>query len=89
MTPAWTGMASMYVYHSITMTLELEAYVVASFVVCVWPIRLVSGMFKGTFFDELRAAWRVVLGGILLTAAMLAIAALYEATTLVLMMEPR
>lgn len=84
MTPLSTEMASMFVYHSITMTLELEAYVMATFVVCILPLSAFKGMARGGFGQELARGLRVVASGTLLAGIMLAAAALYEATTLIL-----
>ncbi len=84
MAPLWYGAAAGYAYHSITMVLELEAYVLACFTVTVWPIhwwRTLTGPAPGReFFLNLR----LFLGGALLAGIMLALAALYEATTLIL-----
>ena len=85
MTPLWVGTATGYSYHSITMILELEPYVIASFVVLVWPIRLVRGLLTGDLKGEAVVGMRVFLGGIVATGVMLAVAALYEATTLILL----
>lgn len=85
MTPIWAGAASGYVFHSITMALELEAYIVACFVVMVWPIHLWRGINGKGFGRELFLGVRIFIGGIILTGVMLAIAALYEAASLILM----
>ena len=85
MSPIWTGMAAIFMYHCITMTLELEAYVVASFVICVWPIRLVKGLVSGTFREECGESLRLFGSGLLITGIMLAGAALFEASTLILL----
>jgi len=85
MAPVWAGSAAGQVFHSITMALELEAYILASFVVLVWPIRLVRGVISGAFSQHVARAAHIYIGGIVLTGAMLAIAALYEATSLILL----
>ncbi len=85
MAPLWSGAASGYAYHSITMVLELEAYILACFVVVVWPIRLWRAVTRGSFPAEFFLNLRIVLGGALLAGGMLAVAALYEATTLILL----
>ena len=84
MSPMWTGAAHYLVYHSITMTLELEAYVVACFVIARWPIRLVLGLIRNDLRAEAVRGLRVVGEGALLAGLMLAIAAVYEATTVIL-----
>ena len=85
MSPIWSGMAAIFMYHCITMTLELEAYVVASFVVCVWPIKLLRGVATGTFRVEWGESVRLLGSGLLITAFMLAGAAIFEASTLILL----
>lgn len=85
MAPMWTELASTFVYHSITMTLELEGYVVASFVVCVLPLCAIRGISRGNFVEELIRGFKVTGSGTLLAGIMLAVAALYEATTLILL----
>jgi len=84
MSPMWTGAANELVYHSITMTLELEAYIVACFVIALWPIRLVRGLIRDDLRAEAMRGLRVVAEGALLAGLMLAIAAVYEATTVIL-----
>lgn len=83
MAPIWMGAAQTMVYHSITMTLELEAYVIASFIIALWPIALVRGLIGKQFKATLRRQIPILLSGTLLVGIMLAIAALYEAATLI------
>lgn len=85
LTPIVAGSALRFSYHSITMAVELEAYIIASFVICIWPIRLVRGLLKGGFRTELSEASKIVGSGTLLSALMLALAAIYEAATLILL----
>jgi hypothetical protein len=85
MAPLWTGTAAGYTYHSITMILELEPYVIASFVVILWPIYLLKGYLDNNLLHQAKEGARIFTGGIILTAMMLAVAALYEATTLILL----
>jgi len=82
MAPVWAGTAGGYSYHSLTMVLELEAYIVACFCVTVWPLRLVQAV-GNTDEKPLIVGLRVFLGGILVTGIMLFLGALYEATTLI------
>lgn len=84
MSPVWTGAASGYIYHCITMTLELEAYIVASFAVMVLAIRAIRGATVGNMWGQYKRGFVVVAGGALLTAVMLLIAASYEAVTIIL-----
>ena len=82
--PIWIGSAWCFTYHSITMVLELEAYIVASFVACVLPIRVADGIARGGLAREYLAGLGIMASGALLAGAMLAVAAFYEATTLIL-----
>ncbi len=85
MAPLWYGAAAGYAYHSITMVLELEAYVLACFTITVWPIRWWRTLTGPAPGREFLYNLRLFLGGALLAGIMLAIAALYEATTLILL----
>jgi len=89
MSPIWTGSAGGYSYHSITMALELEAYIVACFVAVCWPMRLVRAYARFTAGEsaapEILYGLKLFGGGILATGAMLALAAFYEAATLILL----
>jgi hypothetical protein len=67
------------------MALELEAYILASFVVLVWPLRLWRAVTGGAFGREVFTGLRILLGGAIVTGVMLAAAALYEAVTLIMM----
>jgi len=83
--PIWTGSAAPLTYHAVTLTLELEAYVVAAFLVSVLPVRIFNGLVHGRFVAEAAQGLRVIGSGTLLLGLMLAIAALYEAVTLILL----
>jgi hypothetical protein len=83
MAPVWSDMASTYSYHSITVTLELEAYVIAAFLVCLLPLFVVRGIVQRRFLGGVGDAAKGLASGALLTGIMLAIAALYEAATLI------
>lgn len=88
MVPLWNGTAAGYSYHSITMVLELEAYIVACFAVMVWTIGFYRALFRGMIGSpEPRALahqfWFYVQAAVL-CGLMLVIAAGYEATTLIL-----
>jgi len=87
MVPIWTGTADGYSFHSITMVLELEAYIVACFVVVLWT----RACYRAAFHtltgkvgrESFGTAIRIYAEGILLTGIMLAVAGLYEALTLI------
>lgn len=87
MSPIWVGTASGYVFHSITMVLELEAYILATFVVIAWPLRLWRGITNDGFAPNLWMGIRIFMGGVIFCGVMLAIAALYEAASLILMRQ--
>ena len=88
MVPIWTGTAEGYSFHSVTMVLELEAYIVACFVVALWTVAFYRACYQALFgrldVPALRTIGRVYLEGIAMTAVMLAVAGLYEAVTLIL-----
>ncbi|HQH67189.1 MAG TPA: hypothetical protein PK166_02270 [Candidatus Hydrogenedentes bacterium] len=85
MAPLWTGTAAQNTYHSITLTLELEAYVLASFAVCVLPLRVFEGFQGGAWATQYVTGLRVIAGAVVVVGVMLALAAAYEATTLILL----
>jgi len=85
MAPIWAGSAAGMSFHSITMAVELGAYIVASFAVAVYWIRIGQGISRGEFGNYLKQGLRVLGGAVLVSGAMLAIAALYEAATLILL----
>jgi hypothetical protein len=87
MAPAYSGIAGSYSFHSITMVLELEAYILACFVILAWPLNLLRA-FAAPGRDwrpALAASMRLLGSGILFTGALLAVAGLYEAATLILL----
>ena len=84
MAPTWAGMTGMYTFHSITMTLELEAYIFACICVVFFWGNLVAGAMKNEFLAGLKRSIQVLMSGTLLAGIMLALAALYEAATLIL-----
>lgn len=87
MAPAYHGIAAGYSFHSITMVLELEAYIIACFVVLVWPwliLRALASREK-PWRPAVREALRLLVSGVLFTGLLLAIAGLYEAATLILL----
>ncbi len=85
MAPVWTGIAAGYSFHCITMVLELEAYIVACFVVVLWTRRCFQAMYENRIVGEMRENFALYGSGIMLTGLMLALAAFYEATTLILL----
>ena len=85
MSPLWLGSAWGMSFHSITMAIELGAYIVASFAVAVLPIRAAQGYSRGEFWPQLVRGLQTVWGAALICGSMLAFAALYEAATLILL----
>lgn len=87
MAPMWTGTASGYAYHAITMVFELEAYIIACFAVACWTLSLWGAVFTPLTGapGRLRHAFRAYLEAAVLTGLLLAAAALYEALTLILL----
>ncbi|MBI5094156.1 MAG: stage II sporulation protein M [Candidatus Hydrogenedentes bacterium] len=84
MSPIIAGSVTHFSYHSITMVLELEAYIVASFFIVLWPVQLFRGVTSGNIGAEWRKGLAIVSSGTVLVGIMLAIAAVYEATTIIL-----
>ena len=83
MSPIWAGAAMGYSYHSITLTLELEAYIIACVIVFHFWAHLAMTLIKGQFRRRLKESLQALASGLLLTALMLATAAAYEAITLI------
>jgi hypothetical protein len=85
MAPSHAHTASGYWYHGVTMVLELEAYIVACFVVAAWPLVLAGGVLRGETARGATAALRLLGAGVGFTGVLLAVAGLYEAVTLILL----
>lgn len=81
--PLWSHVAAMLPTHAVTIAVELEAYALAGFVVLFYPLELFGLFFTQDRMAALRRMWAAVLIGIALIAAILALAAFYEAVTLV------
>lgn len=84
MAPLWSGTAANYTFHSITMVLELEAYIFACAAVVIFWKRIVSAVRKREFSPAAEGA-RMLASATVLTGVMLAVAGLYEALTLILL----
>lgn len=85
MAPVWTGTASGYSFHCVTMVLELEAYIVACFVVALWTKGCFHAMNENRIIGGM---WENIVlygSGAVLAGLMLALAAFYEAATLILL----
>lgn len=82
MAPVVAGAAGKMTFHSITMVLELEAYIFACAIIAMYPVH----MFHAIARAEARHVWHALgaMGSAALIAGiMLAVAALYEAATII------
>jgi hypothetical protein len=83
--PVWSESIGRLTYHSVTMALELEAYVIASFLVTLLPVCAFEGLWDGAVWGRTKGALAALGAGTILAGVMLAAAALYEAATLILL----
>ena len=83
MAPTEISSAGRLIYHSVTMVLEFEAYIVAVFVISLWPILLVTGLRDKKMGANALLGLRLQVLGALSCGVMLLIAAFYEAVTLI------
>ncbi len=85
MAPGWTGTASGMTFHSVTMVLEMEGYILACFVVLLWPVCLLRAALRGEGWAAVRHGVRLMALGVVASGVILAFAALYEAATLIIL----
>ncbi len=86
MSPIWVGTASRFTFHSITIVLELEAYILAVFAVVVWTYSFWNAVFtRKQFRQKVLNGLRVIVSAIIISGCILAIAGLYEALTIILL----
>ena len=85
MSPIWEGSAHQLVFHSITMVLEFEAYMIATFAIILFPIRLIGAFRASDPRAAIQHAFGIMASAALLSGIVLVIAALYEATSLILL----
>ncbi len=83
MAPLWHGSAAPYTYHSLTMILELQAYMIAAVAVCFLPMAFVQGLRNDRPGRGLGRGLNLIMGGTIVVGVQLAIAAFYEAFTLI------
>lgn len=88
MAPLWAGTLAGYTFHSITMGLEIEAYILAAFAISVYALRVFRGLFRGNLRAEFVRGILVVAGAAVISGVILAAAALYEAVTLIYLHAP-
>lgn len=79
MAPLWQGTLSSYWFHSVTMALELEAYILACFVIIIVTRDLARRLLHQA---PVRHVPALLASAIALTGGMLLFAAFYEAATL-------
>ncbi|MGC9052373.1 MAG: hypothetical protein ACP5KS_00675 [Candidatus Hydrogenedens sp.] len=85
MSPIWSGTAVRLTFHSITIVLELEAYILAIFAVVLWTYYFWNAVFtRRQFRQKICKGFRVIISAIIITGCILAIAGLYEAITIIL-----
>ncbi len=84
MAPIWSDTFAGYTYHSITMGLEIEAYILATFSIVVYALHFFRGVVRGAFLREMVQGLQTVYGCVLIAAVLLGAAALFEAVTLIL-----
>lgn len=84
MAPIWSATIQLLPFHSITIAIELEAYVIACFAVTLWPIYVVKAIVRRSAGSLAHGA-AVMISTAAITAILLALAALYEATSLILL----
>lgn len=83
--PTWVGSAARMVYHSGTMVLEIEGYILATFLVILYPVHVVTGLIRSRFGEYWKRTSAMLLSGTVVSGVILALAALYEAVTLILL----
>lgn len=85
MSPIWAGTAVRLTFHSITIVLELEAYILAVFAVVLWTYYFWNAVFtRKQFRQKIYNGFKVIISAIVVTGCILAIAALYESITIIL-----
>ena len=83
MSPLWLRTAEMLFFHSLTIVMELEAYIFACIVIIIWTILLWSGIKNRCFLKSLKQGLLLLFVAALFTGVLLGIAAVYEAVTLI------
>ena len=85
MAPLWTDLNDNMTYHSLTMVFELEAYIVVCFAITVYAIRIIRGLRGGRLQEQYLDGLRCLGSGALVAGLLLFFAAIYEATTIILL----
>jgi len=85
MSPIWAGSATQLSFHSITIVLELEAYILSVFAVILWTYYFWNAIFtRKQLKNKVSKGFRVLIASTLASGCILAIAGLYEAITIIL-----
>ncbi|MCL4218254.1 MAG: hypothetical protein KJ052_14800, partial [Candidatus Hydrogenedentes bacterium] len=85
MAPLWTDLNDNMTYHSLTMVFELEAYIVVCFAITVYALRIIRGLRTGRLREQYLDGLRCLGSGALVAGLLLFFAAVYEATTIILL----
>ncbi len=81
--PLWTNLLARFTYHSITLSLEVEAYVIAAFGICLYPIYIWRAIRSDDGTQGFRKIPPLIVGTVVLPGLLLLFAALYESITLI------
>jgi hypothetical protein len=84
MAPAWMGMSATLIFHSGTMVLELEPYIIAAYVSALWPVWFIKGLRDGNLWSRTRQWLGLAIAIALLAGVVLYAAGLYEGATLIM-----
>lgn len=84
MAPTWSDASMHMSYHCITMAVEFEAYIVVCFATVLFPWKMLKGLLSGELTKSMREILDVLTRTTLLSATILAVAAIYEASTIIL-----
>lgn len=83
MSPLWAGSSDMLTMHTLTMAVELESYILACFAIIAWPILLIYGIRNRSLGRSIKQGMLMLISAMFYTGILLAIAAVYEAITLI------
>lgn len=87
MAPLWSDTATKLTFHSVTVGLELEAYILAVFGVVVWTYYFWNGVItRKNFIEKIKRGMKTLIGASIASGTLLAISALYEALTLIILL---
>lgn len=85
MAPIWSGSAIRMTFHTITMVLELEAYILAVFAVIMWTYYFWTAFIsRGELLKRITHGLRILMAVTVASGCILAIAGWYEALTIIL-----